>query len=227
MNLFIGNFIEVLEEYHKTIGVDIVISENGKADDSIIEYCERNSISLYLVESKVHFKRVSSSIARCELCIVASFGLLLDNTLLSKIEWVVNIHPGDLLTCRGRHPLPFSIKQGLPFMSITAHIIEDGKIDNGPVVATLSLPIDYNQTYAYNDNKIRANLSFITRLIIFQYKNEGRILTGKLDLSNAPYNKRLDGETLSQIIDAKNLLEYSRQSGNHHQNHQIYRMKKC
>lgn len=216
MLLFIGNFIEVLQVYHESLGVDKVISEKDKVDDSISDYCKKNNVSLYLVDSSDHLKSYLSSVEKCDLCIVASFGLLLDSSFLKRTKYTVNIHPGSLETCRGRHPLPFAIEQGLSFMGITAHIIEDEKIDNGPVVATLSLPIDYEESYAYNDEKLRSCLSFLTEFIVTQYKNETRILTGNIDLGNAPYNKRLDGETLNKMMKAKNLMEYKNQSRETH-----------
>jgi folate-dependent phosphoribosylglycinamide formyltransferase PurN len=212
MNIYIGNYIEVLESFHGKTGVDLVVAEKRNVDTKIIKYCENSGILLFLAESTNHLNGYLSSLKKkIELCIVASFGLLLDKSFLKKAKWTVNIHPGSLETCRGRHPLPFAIQKGLPFMSLTAHLIADEKIDNGPVVATLSLPIDYEKSYAYNDEKLRACLPFITELIQSQYKNEYRILTGNIDLSDAPYNKRLDGDTLNEMMSAKNLLNYKQQ----------------
>lgn len=209
MNIYIGNYIEVLKTFHNSLGVDLAVAEKRNADEEILRYCEKSEIKLFLAESSSHLNSFLNSLGeQMELCIVASFGLLLESNFLKKVNWTVNIHPGSLETCRGRHPLPFAINKGLPFMTVTAHLIENEKIDNGPVVATLSLPIDYEKSYAYNDHKLRANLPFFTELIVTQYKNEGRILTGNLDLSNAPYNKRLEGETLNEMTNAKNLLKY-------------------
>lgn len=189
--------------------VDLAVAEKRNVDEEIIRYCKQSEIKLFLSESSNHLNTFLDSFSdQIELCLVASFGLLLENDFLKKVNWTVNIHPGSLETCRGRHPLPFAISKGLQFMTVTAHLIENEKIDNGPVVASFSLPIDYEKTYTYNDKKLRATLPFLTELIVSQYKNERRIFTGNIDLSSAPYNKRLESEVLHEMMNAKNLLKY-------------------
>lgn len=211
MTIYIGNYIEVLQTFHKKHGVTIAISEERNVDEKIIHFCEQENITLFLAASGNHLDEYLESITdSVELCIVASFGLLLKQSFLQKTEWTVNIHPGSLETCRGRHPLPFAIVKGLSFMTLTAHLIEDEKIDNGPVVAELSVPVDFEKSYSYNDKKLRSCLPFITEFIVSQYNSEKRILTGTIDLSRATYNKRLDSETLHQIMNAENLLKYKK-----------------
>lgn len=211
MTIYIGNYIEVLKSFHKKHGVSIAIAEERNVDKQIVQYCEQQKIPLFLAISGDHLNEYLETISdTVDLCIIASFGLLLKQRFLEKTGWTVNIHPGSLETCRGRHPLPFAINKGLIFMSLTAHLIEDEKIDKGPVVAELSLPIDYEKTYAYNDEKLRGCLPFLTDLIVEQYQNEDRILTGYVNLGDAPYNKRLDGDALHEMMNANNLLNYKR-----------------
>ncbi|TVR16968.1 MAG: hypothetical protein EA391_06330 [Balneolaceae bacterium] len=209
MTIYAGNYIEVLKTFHETLGVNIAISEKRNVDSVIVEYCSSNKITLFLAENSAHLDEYLDSLPEnIKLCLVASFGLLLKNRFIEKTEWTVNIHPGDLKTCRGRHPLPFAIVKGLPMMTLTAHLIEDEKIDNGPVLAEFSIPIDYTKSYSSNDLMLRSNLPFITNLILSQVKEKGELHTAVIDLKNAPYNKRLDADTLNEVMNSKNLLKY-------------------
>lgn len=210
MNIFIGNYIEVLTNFHQVAGVDTVISEKRNVADEIVSYCEENAISLFLAESGEHLHQYLDSVKKCDLCIVASFGLIIMNPFIKKVDWLVNLHPGSLLNSRGRHPLPFAIKKGLSFMTLTAHLIEDEKIDNGPLVAEINIPLDYKKSYQYNDQKLRSCLPFLTQFVAFQYQNESRILSSSIDLKDSLYNKRLVGSELEEMMSAKNLLKYKK-----------------
>ena len=209
MTIYAGNYIEVLKTFHEILGVSIAIAEKRNVDSKIVDYCTANGVRLFLAESPDHLDSYLSELSeKIKICILASFGLLLKNSFIQKTEWTVNIHPGDLKTCRGRHPLPFAIVKGLPLMTLTAHLIKDEKIDNGPVLAELSLPIDYSKSFSFNDEKLRENLPYITNLILSQLKENGSLHAATVNLQHAPYNKRLDAETLHEIMSVKNLLKY-------------------
>lgn len=208
MNIYIGNYIEVLDTFHRNATVDTVISEKRNVDSRITEYCKKNKITLHLTTSSEELHSFLNKFDDIGLCIVASFGFLLKESFINNVDWIVNIHPGSLLTSRGRHPLPFAIKKGLTYMTLTAHLIIDEKIDHGPVVAELNIPIDYAQSYKYNEQKIRTTLPFLSKFIIDQFKNENRIVTGLVDLSESPYNERLTGDELKEMMNIKTLQKY-------------------
>lgn len=208
MKIYIGNYIEVLETFHKLTGVDLAISEKRNVDERIVQYCLEHSITLIRVASvddlHVSLNRVNS----VDLCIVASFGLLLREEFIQKAGTIVNIHPGSLMNSRGRHPLPFAIKQNLPYMTLTAHLIEDEKIDNGPVVAEWNIPISYSESYSENDIRLRSILPALTEYILKQYLTTRAIQIVDIDLLAAPYNNRLTAEELDEMIQAENLMKY-------------------
>jgi methionyl-tRNA formyltransferase len=210
MNIYIGNYIEVLTKFNQVAGVDTVISEKRNVSDEIVTYCDENEISLFLAESGDHLHQYLNSIEKCKLCIIASFGLILKEHFIKKVDWLVNLHPGSLFTSRGRHPLPFAIKKGLSFMTLTAHLIQDEKIDNGPFVAEINIPIDYEKSYQYNDHKLRGCLPFLTQFVVQQYQNEDRIFSSSIDLTGSLYNNRLEGSELEEMMSAKNLLKYKK-----------------
>lgn len=210
MNIYIGNYIEVLSSFNKVAGVDTVISEKRNVADEIVAYCEENGLSLFLAESGEHLHQYLNTVEKCDLCIVASFGLIIRKHFIKKADWLVNLHPGSLFTSRGRHPLPFAIKKGLPLMTLTAHLIEDEKIDHGPLVAEINVPIDYEKPYQYNDQKLRGCLPFLTQFVVHQHQHENRILSSTIDLTDSLYNNRLEGNELEEMMSAKNLLKYKK-----------------
>lgn len=208
MNIYIGNYIEVIEHFHKTAGVQIVVSEKRNVDDRIKQFCEKSDVQLYLTETGEDLHEFLLQIGEIDLCIVASFGFLLNQEFIQKVKWLVNIHPGSLVTCRGRHPLPFAIKKGLPFMTLTAHLILDESIDNGPIIAEMNLPLNYDQSYSDNEKRLRKCLKYLTEIITDQYLKKSHIHANFIDLSKAIYNERLSGEELKKMMNAVNLLEY-------------------
>lgn len=208
MNLYIGNYIEVLETFHSDLKVHLVIAEKRKVDERILRYCEVQDIQIEFVETPEDIIKIGAQIKSATLCIVASFGLLLKNDFLERIKWVVNIHPGNLRNCRGRHPLPFAIKKGLKFMTLTAHLIESEKFDSGPIIAEVDLPIDYDSSYKVNDRRLRECLPFMTDFIIRQVRDSGRIISSDVNLSTSKYNKRLSLDELEAMMNSKSLKNY-------------------
>lgn len=209
MKIYIGNYIEVLTTLHEMTGVDLAVSEKRNVDDRMIDFCNEHNITFLLVESGEDLHKQLSDIESVDLCVVASFGLLLKKEFIQKVGSLVNIHPGSLINSRGRHPLPFAIKRGLPFMTLTAHLIEDEKIDKGPVIAEWNIPIDYSESYQDNDNRLRKLLPALTIYIVNQFDEQKKIKVTNLDLSKAPYNSRLSGDELQEMMQVKNLKRYN------------------
>ena len=201
MNIFIGNFIEVLQAYHFKMTVDLVIVEKNKVNSEIKKYVQDNRIQIIEIESVKQIEELAIK-HKFNLVIIASFGIILSHLIIQKSDKILNFHPGSLETCRGRHPLPFAIKKKLDFMSITVHEIINTKVDNGPVICELKLPINYNTSYEENEKYLR---SFLKNLTVSLLDN---ILTNSLPTSSiivGGYNQKLSSDELEQIINTKNL----------------------
>lgn len=144
----------------------------------------------------------------CVTCVIASFGLLFSQTLIDRFKQVVNFHPGDVLTCRGRHPLPFAILKKLPLMCITAHLITSEKIDAGPIITQIFMPISYSKSYEFNANILQMVLYGFVRdtlaLLCIDGYEPWEWFSG--DISSL-YNKRLSPEQLGGIIKTGSLRE--------------------
>jgi methionyl-tRNA formyltransferase len=210
MNIYIGNYHEVLKTFHHLKGVDHVISEKRNVENEIIDFCNSEKIQISLVHSSADINKVAEQIGSINLCIVASFGLILKKPFIDCTDLIINIHPGSLFNSRGRHPLPFAIRMGLPYMTITAHIIEDEKIDHGPVIMEVNIPLDYTGSYRDNDQRLRSCLPLITHYVVNNIDAKMNIPVLNADLTKSPYNRPIEKEELMKIMNSKTLESYKK-----------------
>jgi methionyl-tRNA formyltransferase len=210
MNIYAGNYHEVLETFHHLKGVDHVIAERRNIENEIIEFCKRENIEISLVQTSDDVTDVAEEIGNISLCLIASFGLILKKPFIDRTNLIMNIHPGSLYNSRGRHPLPFAISKGLSFMTLTAHLIQDEKIDHGPIMMEINLPIDYYCSYNENDQRLRSCLPYVTDYILRNLNRRMEMPVLKADLRSSVYNKPLDKEELSSMMNAKTLEAYKK-----------------
>lgn len=213
MNVYIGHYIEVLRAFTTYKKVDYIIVEAGKYAEDIISHCEKNNIKIIEVKQSIDIVNwIKAEKQRIELCIVASFGLILKNDFINRCDVLINIHPGNFKDCRGRHPLPFAIIKRLENMTITAHLIDSEEIDAGPVIAEFNTPIDYETSYESNYKRLRLLLEPITSYIFNQLSTN--IYSKRVNIENSKYNKRLSNEQLSEILSAQKLKDINYESSN-------------
>jgi len=206
-SVFIGHFVEALQSVGRLTNLKAVIGEKGKTPPSVQSYCERHSLPLHYVANSTELTALF--IEKEELCsrtfFSAGCGLLFAQSVIDACTRVVNFHPGDLFTCRGRHPLPFAILKKLPQMCISAHFIDSEKIDAGPLITRIFLPIDYDASYAANERALLDALPGFTAsaIALIQKKNfKPWVWHDKVE---APYNRKLDSETLTCVLNSKHI----------------------
>ena len=142
MNVFMGHFEVVLEELLRNeICIDIAIVEDKPANSKVIEVCKKEGIPIYVIKRYAELEIIFSNYEKIEYCFIASFGKILKKEIIKKCKYILNFHPGDVFRCRGRHPLPSAILHNYPEMGITVHLIEDERIDAGPILYRLLFPL--------------------------------------------------------------------------------------
>ena len=208
MNIFMGHFDIVLEELIlQGITIDEVIVENKSSNHKVIQFCQQRKIPFHIINSYEDLvKNFSKFEKKVDYCFVASFGKILKMDIIDKCNFIINFHPGDVFTCRGRHPLPSAILHNYAEMGITVHLIKDENIDAGPILYRLLMPIDYNSSYKNNENRLMRALRHITSLVAEDIKN-GKIITLNWDVKKSIYFKPLENEILSEIIKANSLKD--------------------
>ena len=96
-----------------------------------------------------------------DLAIISSFHRILKREHLSRFGQVVNIHPSLLPAYRGATPTNWMIKNGERIVGLTAHLVQEGVVDAGPIIAQKKLLNPY-----LNDNQLRKALAFLTRQMV-------------------------------------------------------------
>ena len=207
INLFLGTYINVLRvmmRYHDDINV---IIEAKNANSEIHKFCIHHDLQFYFVENQQDLEQLVLN-RKINLVFVASFGLILNNDIIERCHEIYNFHPGDLYEFRGRHPLPSAILSGAEKMALSVHKIDNEKIDSGPIHAQIFLKIDYEKSYLENHERLQEALPFLAESICNAI-NEGReVPCWDWQIPPDSYKSRLDAETLSQIMNAENLLGY-------------------
>ena len=205
-NVFIGDYVEVLRAFDESLSVDLIIVRENRYSDEIEQYSKENSIPLVKVEDKYDLERNIVGLEDVQYIVVASFTYILTDATIQKSKKVINFHPGSLKTCRGRHPLPFAIKKGLEVMSISVHEIINEKIDNGPLLLELNLPIDYTKDYDYNYSFLRSFLYGVSLPLFQKLRVEGELPS--VEVKVGEYNEKLSREELEDILNTKELIKY-------------------
>jgi len=205
INIFMGHFDVVLcELLRNRIPIGLAIVEDKPVNLKVVEICQKEGIPVYKIVNYSEIMRICSRYKYIKFCFVASFGKILKKDFIDKCEYIINFHPGDVLTCRGRHPLPAAVLHGYSEMGITVHSIEDEGVDSGPILYRLLMPIDYNSSYKANEKRLLKALRYLTILVATDI-NEGRIVYYYWDVKKSIYFKPLKKEILEEIINSKSL----------------------
>jgi len=214
MNVFMGHFEVVLEELIcKGVRIDTVIVENKPINFKVINIARKHNIAFYIVDKYEEIEKIFSKYEKIDYCFVASFGIILKSKIIKKCNYIINFHPGDVFICRGRHPLPSAILYNYPEMGITVHLIDDERIDAGPILYRLLMPIDYNSSYKFNEMRLLKALKCLASLVADDIK-EKRIVVYKWDPSRSIYFKPLKKEVLQKIINSSRLMEIRGENNN-------------
>jgi len=207
-NIFMGHFSHVLIELLKKIKIDLVLVEDKQTNKKIIKICQKNKIKYLLVNHNKDISKATRNFKKINLCFVASFSLILKKNFINKCKHIINFHLGDVNICRGRHPLPTTILNGHKSMGITVHLIDSEKIDAGPILAKIILPIDYHKSYKINEKVLLQALEPLTCFLIDGYLKKGGFVSYQWCLKSSSYFKPLEKEVLSKIIEAPNLRKF-------------------
>lgn len=104
--VYMGNFEEVFSALHTLTDLQFVVMEKGKISEAINNICISSSIPVYIIDKKSNLDAINSIES---VYFINSFTQILKEDHIKNFKKIINIHPGDTLTCRGRHPLPFAI----------------------------------------------------------------------------------------------------------------------
>jgi methionyl-tRNA formyltransferase len=202
-NLFCGDYIQVLESMHNTIGVQRAIIEKKNINNPVKQFCENHKIPYQIIESSDNIRTMTHP-DKWDNVIIASFGVLLKHDFIEKCDAIYNFHPGNVINCRGRHPLPSAIKRGDRNIALSIHKITDEKIDRGPLVSQFHMALNYKDNYESNYKRLLQSLNFLSQ-DLFNMISSGIVPTWDWTPDNKSYLPSLTREELEKIIHADTL----------------------
>ena len=209
MNVFLGHYEEALDAMLDTVGVELVIAEQHKFDGSAIaERVREHELQCAFVTNVKEIENVIAKTGPFKIGLVASFGMLLSDAVLAKFDKVINVHPGDVHRYRGRHPLPVAILNGEPYCSLSVHLINDEKIDRGPLLAQLFVAIDYSTNYQQNEKRLRAHLYPLLSVLLSQWKYQEKLPMWDWQPQAGSYRKALSKDVLEDLMSCSSLEKY-------------------
>ena len=140
-----ANIIKIIaSEYF----IDKIFTENK----DIFKIAKKLKINVTLTKSHQDLTKLNSSISN--LGISYGFGIIFKNKFIKKYkEGIWNIHPGDLPTYRGRHPITEAFLNNEKKIGLSIHLINQ-KIDQGFLLAKHFV----NRTYQDDEISIKKKL---------------------------------------------------------------------
>ena len=172
--------LKILKILIKIYKIKKVYSEINK--NQIKRFCKKNNIQFILYEQNKIEKDPSSR----ELAVTYGFNKIISKKIIKYYKMGIwNIHPGDLPSYRGRHPISWAIMNNEKKIGISVHKINH-EIDKGYLLSKTYIP----RIKSDNENDIKKKMFkkikylFKTAEINFKKKN-------LLKLSNGKYYKSL------------------------------------
>lgn len=141
---YLGNLPEIARQLAELTGVELVACLVEDADAEAVEIENTfagTRTAVYRVRDRRDVKRALKSCGPITQALMANFGIILDNEILSlPAEGVVNAHFGILPAYPGRNPLLKALANGERVVGVTLHRVTD-RIDAGPVLDTRTLAV--------------------------------------------------------------------------------------
>ena len=142
--IFIGHNTKTLEELTKLCSIKyIIVEDNEYRNQNIILFCEENNIKYHKVKDNEELFNIIKN-DNIDFALMFGFGIILKQNVINHIKKIINIHNGNLRYNRGPQPLIQAILEKRESMTLTAHLVESEKIDNGKIIIEINLPINQN-----------------------------------------------------------------------------------
>lgn len=201
---YIGSSFGVAESINNSIAYELklVICEKPRAGKELILFCELFNIKLVLIVNAKELETIILDYAHeVENYIMCYFGIIISKSILESVS-IFNLHPGDLKTHRGRHPVERALLNNESHAEITLYKISD-KIDLGEYIYSRRVNIS-----AFDDNvsvlaKLESQIPFLLRKLCQYLKGS---LKGKL-IDEGRYEPRVKEEDFTLDIENDSLAD--------------------
>lgn len=167
--------------FNDKFNLKIVLCEEERLNKEIILFSEVRGIKLYIIESlKSFIKKINKLKEYIFYYVIYNFSIIIPSDLIEKCMFF-NIHPGSLISNRGRNPLEKSLLNNEKTSEISLYKISD-KIDLGEFISSkkfyISLMDDnlslQDKIYHYIPNLLESLYEYITNNLSSVLINEGK-----------------------------------------------------
>ena len=123
---------------HPFLELSAIITQAGRLPDTAFVIFHKLGINSRIVTEKSNLSRISEWLETKNV-LMHGFGMILPHEL-TQSHCICNVHPGNLKSNRGAHPVIRSILNGDTSTCLSLHRIDQG-IDKGLLIATYEVPI--------------------------------------------------------------------------------------
>lgn len=143
------------------------ILQNNNQFNCKIVYCEKLRITRYLekiavnllvpISNENHLEtHITETLPNVDFFVMYSTSLIIPQSLINRYDFY-NIHPGSIVTNRGRNPIVWSILLGDASTCLTLYKISQ-EIDFGTIISEQPVDISCNDTFSTLRNKLENKL---------------------------------------------------------------------
>lgn len=204
--IFLGNFVECLVGLEQAgVSVCFGVQERGKESEEVRAWYAQRSIPAVTCTGKTELRTLLLAQERPDFLVSGSFGIILGEDLLGiPTSACLNLHPGYLPHYKGRHPLPQAILNGEPQAGVAFHYTTKG-VDQGPILARAVIDLAYDQSYRYNEQRLRALIpDVVTAGINHHFKQLKPIAN---EQSTGSYFPPLNKDLLLSVLQAERISD--------------------
>lgn len=174
----------------------VAIEKNRLLSKDIINLLNKKKIPVYTINSKKDLCNLKQWFT-CDTILIYKFGLILPNAIVDQFK-VFNIHPGDLKTNRGAHPISWTILLDEVETCLSLYKLYRG-IDLGLLIKKFVVYVDRNDDTICIEKRLNSGLKEIIESL-YQY------LEGKIDgewINRGDYRRKVneDDYTIKIEID--------------------------
>ncbi len=192
----------VISKYSK--GISRFIFEKDKCPKELTGFAEENQVKHAFIETKSDLIEKVFSAPPPSLTIVCSFGIIVPPEIIEYLDRkIINIHSGILPYYRGRHPLPQAVLNRERQGGVSAHVMNE-KIDAGRVVSQRRFPINYQESYRFNEKQMLSLILPVFDEVIEKFKSDEIDFSKKI-VTGGRYYKPLEGRIIKLLLESEKL----------------------
>ena len=116
-------------------GLDLVVTTEKNPDSEFLKFCKDNAIKFISCQTAKDIISHKSLIINHSLAVLASFGAIIPNSIISEFaNGIINIHPSLLPKYKGPSPIQYQLLNGETTVGVTLIKLDD-YVDHGPILS--------------------------------------------------------------------------------------------